>query len=1383
MATGYIGCVDDFDPDKEEWVNYKKRLEVWMVVNKIKAEEKANVLLSKVGATAFEVLVNLSAPDDILTKTYKQLTDLCEGHYKVVRTEEGERVNFRLCKQKPGQSISDFILELKKLSRYCNYTNVKEQLKEQFLSHLGNQFVRTKVMAECRGKDFEACCEKALTYEKIYQETHADKFTVGQVKMQKCYRCHGQHNPNFCHYKNATCYQCRGRGHIGRACSSQSRRGASTQNSTRGASSAASTAPGSNPGRGSTKPRGGNSSGTTNYRGRGRGRGHSGNRGGSKNNVNYVDENYDCVDDDLCESFQTLYSVESVNHVKNVPPEVEVTMQVEGSNINFVVDTAAPVSMIPNELYQQRFPNLKLIKDNLLLRSYTQSAIPVLGFLNVTVQYGEQVKQLPLYVVEGPACLLGRQWLNAIRLDWCRLFAVKHEGSLDELLTKYADVFSGTLGTVKDFKAEIQVRPEAKSIFHKPRNLPYALRDKVATQLDELEAKGVMTKITRSDWAAPLVVVPKQDGSLRLCGDYKVTVNQVIVPEPYPLPSAEDLFASLSNGKMFTKLDLSAAYQQVELTEQSKQYLVVNTHKGLYKLNRLSYGVSTAPNVFQRIMDQILQDIPDVVCYLDDILIASSEEEHLARVETVLARLQKYGIRVKKSKCEFFMNNVKYLGHSISAEGLKPTNEKIEAMQLMKSPEDLKELRVLLGFVNYYAKFIPNQASLLSPWYKLLQKNVKFVWNDKCEQVLDTVKKLLTDCKTLAHYDPSKPLTLACDASPEGVGCVLSHVFPEGERPIAYASRTLSSAEKNYCQLEKEGLAIVYGLRKFHKYLYGRRFTIITDNRPIARILGPKTGIPSLAALRLQRWALITMAYDYDLQTRRSQEHANCDALSRLPGGDDDLLASESAVNYFSYVENLPVTSKEISEETRNDPVLARAYDFTLNGWPKHCDDDALKPYFVRKDQLSVDGGCLLWGLRVVIPPKFRSRLLEELHADHPGVVKMKMNARSYFWYPSLDNDIEVFVSGCSSCQSMRSDSSKVPLIPWNYPGQVFERVHLDFADLKGQNYMMLVDSYSKWVEVVEMNTITTSQTIKTLRAIFGSFGLPQILVTDNGPQLVSHEFEHFLKMNGVRHIVSAPYHPATNGAAERVVQTVKSSLKKHLLRPNGQSMSQKLQSFLLTYRTTPHSTTGRPPAELFLKRQLRTRLSLLKPNLRSEVQNKQEIMKANHDKSVAKVLEFQVGEIVRVKNFRNGNEKYVKGVIAKKLGLYRYLVKIGNRCRYVHLEHLHKTGEIELDNENESNLKELLSSDSDTTKDRQSVSPSEIVPPSSPVNVSPSSTENSQVHTPKISRVPIPNPVTPVNSRVPIRSPVKSNVNDVPVSRHNLRRSVKPPSRLIEEV
>ena len=807
-------------------------------------------------------------------------------------------------------------------------------------------------------------------------------------------------------------------------------------------------------------------------------------------------------------------------------------------------------------------------------------------------------------------------------------------------------------------------------------------------ELDRLEINGVIRKIERSDWASPIVVVPKGDGKLRLCGDYKVSINAKMVDQPYTLPTAEDIFATLAGGNKFTKIDLSQAYAQVKVSETSRRYLTINTVKGIYEINRLPYGVKTAPHIFQSIMDQILQGIPGVCCYIDDILVtAPSDAEHLKRLEMVFQRLEKYNIRVKKEKCSFMSEDVRYLGHVIDKNGRHPIPDKVEGIRGVQPPKDVSDLRTFLGMVNYYGSYLQNLSSVLAPLNNLLRDVVPWKWDADCQKAFDKVKEELTSERVLAHYDPSKKLILACDASPHGVGAVLSHEIGGEERPIAYASRTLTKAEKGYPQIEREALAIIYGIKKFHKYLYGRNFTLLTDHNPLTTIFGPKTGVPTLAALRLQRWALLLMTYDYDIKYRRSHENANADYLSRAPVEHDDKNI-ESEVNYFSHVNDMPVNSRELAEATRKDKVLSRVLEFTLNGWQNHIEDDELIPYFRRRNELSCDQGIILWGMRVVIPEKLQARMLEELHQEHLGVVRMKALARSYFWYPGIDESIEAYAKSCDICLSLKNDPPPSPLYPWKYPESPWKRIHVDFAEFKSEMFFVAMDAHSKWLEVYPMKSTTAEKTVEVVREMFSRYGLCNELVSDNGPQFISDEFKSFLYTNGVKHTLTAPYHPASNGAAERAVQTLKNALKKHSLEKEpGQTVHQKLCSFLLTYRTTPHSTTGVSPAELFMKRQLRTRLSLIKPDLQLNIEDKQEKMKDYRDAHVPKLREFVKNERVRVKNCRGGDIKYVPGVIIHRNGPVNYLVRVGRNIRYVHVDHLIKSGECDVDLDQEDSI------------------------------------------------------------------------------------------------
>ena len=269
----------------------------------------------------------------------------------------------------------------------------------------------------------------------------------------------------------------------------------------------------------------------------------------------------------------------------------------------------------------------------------------------------------------------------------------------------------------------------------------------------------------------------------------------------------------------------------------------------------------------------------------------------------------------------------------------------------------------------------------------------------------------------LAHYDINLPIKLAVDASSYGMGAMISHVYPDGtERPIAFASRTLTTAEQNYAQLEKEALGLVFGVKHFHPYLFGRTFTLVTDHRPLTTILGPKSGIPSLAAARLQRWAIVLSGYQYNIEFKSTEAHGNADGLSRLPltgAGTDESTVAEVDIFNIAQMEALPVTVEQLELATRRDVDLSQVWQYVQLGWPDVVPEH-LKPYSFRGDEPIVQGNVLMWGIRVIVPNKLQDKVIYELHREHPGVVRMKSVARSYVWWPGLDQDIENKVKACS---------------------------------------------------------------------------------------------------------------------------------------------------------------------------------------------------------------------------------------------------------------------------------------------------------------------------------------------------------------------------------
>ncbi len=440
----------------------------------------------------------------------------------------------------------------------------------------------------------------------------------------------------------------------------------------------------------------------------------------------------------------------------------------------------------------------------------------------------------------------------------------------------------------------------------------------------------------------------KDDGTVCICGDYKLTINQAAKLETYPIPRVEDLFSMLAGGKTFTKLDMSHAYQQLLLDEESKQYVTINTHKGLFKYNRLVFGVASSPAIFQRTMESLLRGIPHVAVYLDDILITGkTEEEHLSNLDQVLKRMSQAGLLLKQCKCSFQAESVAYLGHQISAKGLYPVPEKVRAIKEAPKPGNVSELKSFLGMVTYSGKFLPDLSTVLAPLYQLLHHDCHWKWGAAQAAAFIKVKNLMQSASVLVHFDPEKELTVSCDASPYDIGDVLSHVMEEdSEKPIAFASRTLTKAEKGYSQLDKEGLAIVFAVKRFHQFLYGRPFTVFTDHKPLMSLFSEHKSIPSMASARIQRWALKLSAYQYRIVYRAGKENANADALSRLPLPDTPASTPlpPETVFLLERLNDSPVSAKQIKIWTERDKVLSKVKRFVLQGWPPIVMDAEMKP-------------------------------------------------------------------------------------------------------------------------------------------------------------------------------------------------------------------------------------------------------------------------------------------------------------------------------------------------------------------------------------------------------------------------------------------------------
>ncbi|XP_026582351.1 uncharacterized protein K02A2.6-like, partial [Pseudonaja textilis] len=521
--------------------------------------------------------------------------------------------------------------------------------------------------------------------------------------------------------------------------------------------------------------------------------------------------------------------------------------------------------------------------------------------------------------------LLGLDWFPSLGLSITGIHAVS-TSEVDTLFTDYSDVFSNELGCYSGTPISFTVDPQAIPLRLKPCRVPFAIRPKLDLELDKLLEQGVLEPTDFAKWETPIVTPLKKDGSVRICADYKTTLNRYLQVSAYPVPVIQHLLHTLA------------------------ELQTIVTHRGAFKCKRLQFGVSVAPGIFQSLMERILQGLPGVVPYFDDILVSAVNRSQL--------------------------------------------------------------------------------------------------------------------------------------------------------------------------------------------------FELITDHKPLLGLLSGDKQTPQVLSPRMTRWTLFLAAYSFKLVHRPGKNLSHADALSRcplpVPVEDPAPIHAIFEVNELK----LPVTAEDIASHSKKDRVIAQVLDWVGRGWPEaQCTPD-FTPFKIRKQELSNLQGCLLWGTRVVIPATLRVPILKVLHEGHPGIVRMKALARSYVWWPGMDPQITSWVSSCQPCQSTRPAPPAATPTRWESAGGPWSRLHIDLAGpVHGRTFLVLVDSYSKWIDLALLPSTTTQAIVKALIRLFVTHGLPDTLVSDNGPQFTSCEFSMYVANLGIRHILTAPFHPASNGMAERAVRSVKEAL------------------------------------------------------------------------------------------------------------------------------------------------------------------------------------------------------------------------------------------------
>jgi hypothetical protein len=685
------------------------------------------------------------------------------------------------------------------------------------------------------------------------------------------------------------------------------------------------------------------------------------------------------------------------------------------------LDTGAEVTAI-SEKTHGALGKPQLSTPTKILCGPSQQPLKTLGQLIGKISHKMKTAEQHVFVVRGlKTNLLGLPAIIALGLAK-RVDTVTTMKTPSHIQKQFPLLFQGLGNLGGEYEIHLKSGAIPCSLFT-PRHVPLPLRPKVKEELDQMEAIGVISKVDiPTPWCAGMVVVPKKEGAIRICVDLK-PLNENVLREVHPLPKVDETLAQLAGAAVFSKLDANSGFWQIPLAKKSRLLTTFITPFGRYCFNKMPFGISSAPEHFQKRMSEILRGLDGVLCLMDDVLVyGSNETEHDQRLMVALTKIQTAGVTLNPNKCEFRKKQLKFLGHLVDRDGIRADPEKTAPITAMKAPTNISELRRFMGMINQLGKFSQNLADFTQPLRQLLSKTSAWYWGPDQEQAFSRIKSELSQPTVLALYNPQAHTKVCADTSSYGVGAVLMQESDSKWKPVAFASRTMTETEKRYAQIEKEALAVTWACEKCSTYILGMKFLIETDHKPLVPLLGTKH-LDSLPP-RVLRFRLRLARFDYDIAHVPGKLLYTADTLSRAPSSseeNDTSLQNEAETMMEACIAHLPASTEKLNEystQQAEDTVCSSIINYCQKGWPNKKDLSVeIHPYWKVRGKLTVDhNDLLLYGKRIVVPKALRTQTLQKIHTGHQGVERCRQRAQMSVWWPGISHEVETMVKQCSTC-------------------------------------------------------------------------------------------------------------------------------------------------------------------------------------------------------------------------------------------------------------------------------------------------------------------------------------------------------------------------------